>query len=390
MIKILFTTMVIASLSLVSCGGGGGGKSKASAASEEGKNAGMGRITSDLEKELIAGKVTSVRQRVYWCLEKFGRLEKGRLQNMPANDFLKEYNSDGFLTEELHYDVNNAVVSMRKFYYDDEKRLESEESYKAEALVERTVYSYDPKGRIIKKETLDKDNKQLSRIEYNYNDENGECDEDSYNNAGKLASKHVNKYSDGLLVERAKYWGGGTLVNREVYNYDEDKLVETILLKGKEDNFERRTLYSKYVGKNYTVKSVYNSDEEGVEKTFYEYDKRGNLLAYIYCVRANKALDSGETESGDTTSAKVEESSEDEEDDSSEVSETNPVISFKGTGNIYSYTFDEQNNWIQKVTYKVDTQYEGESFDNLSVSTGQSGSDVRQFYYERIYTYAAD
>jgi hypothetical protein len=390
MTKRLFITLLIAANLLASCGGGSSNKSKESSKSEEQKSSETARPTNDLQQELIAGRVVSVRQRVYWCLEKFGRLEKGRLQNIPASDYLKVFDEHGFLTEEVHYGANDQIVNMRKLTYTENNRLETEELYKGETLVDRIVNTYDEKLRISKKETFDNTGKVKSRIEYRYNDEKNESDEDSYDSAGKLVSKHVNKYSNKLTVERAKYWGGGTLALKEFYNYEAGKLVETVFFKGKEETFDKRIIYGDYAGNNYRVKTLYNSDEEEAEKTFYSYDKTGNLLSYVTYVNSTIKKKPDKTAEPDTTMESIIESEEINPESAENLIQEEDILLFKGTGNIYSYSFDEQGNWTQKISYKIDRLFEAESFGKLNVPANLSEGTVRQFYYERLYTYKTD
>jgi hypothetical protein len=396
MTKRLFITLFIAVNLFASCGGGSSNKSKESTKSEEQKSGETVKPTNDLQKELIAGRLVSVRQRVYWCLEKFGRLEKGRLQNMPASDYLKVFDEHGFLTEEVHYGANDKIVNMRKLTYTENYLLETEEIYNGENLVTRTVNAYDEKLRISKKETFDNAGKVKSKIEYNYNDEKNESDEDNYDSAGKLVSKYVNKYSKELTVERAKYWGGGTLALKEFYNYEAGKLVETVFFKGREETFDKRIIYGDYAGNNYRIKTVYNSDEAAAEKTFYSYDKTGNLLSYVTYVNSATKKKPDNTDAPDTIIESEEIENENTENENTENEGTENLIQeenillFKGTGNIYSYSFDEQGNWIQKISYKIDRSFEAESFDKLNGSTNLSEGAVRQFYYERSYTYKTD
>ena len=386
---------ITAAILFASCGGGGGNRPKESVIPEEPVRT-PAKVKTDLDKELIAGRVTSVRQRVYWCMEKFGRLEKGRLQNMPLSDYLKVFNDKGFLTEEIHYDAADKIVNMRKLAYGENGLLASEEIYKGETLSEKILCAYDDRRRIVRREVFDNAGKAKSKVEYAYNAERNETDEDMYDNTGKLAAKFVDKYENGLLMERAKYWGGGSLAQKEYYTYgNNDKLIELASFKGKDESFDKKTRYEGYEGENYTAKTSYDVNDEKTETTFYAYDKAGHLLAQVTYVNSRPAP-IPIPPVGEATEATASESDEtsdagDAESDKEPAEEPVPVEilqSFKGAGNVYVYSFDNRNNWTRKISYKIDRSFEASSFEELSALTEVSDDAARQFYYERVYTYA--
>ncbi|MDR2466425.1 MAG: hypothetical protein LBD35_03440 [Prevotellaceae bacterium] len=407
----LTLSVIAAAILFASCGGGGGNRPKESVIPEEPVKKPV-KVKTDLDRELIAGRVTSVRQRVYWCLEKFGRLEKGRRQNLPVSDYLKVFNEKGFLTEEVHYDANDKVANMRKLAYGADGLVASEEIYKGATLSEKIVSSYDSRRRIVRREVFDNAGKLKSKVEYSYNAEQNETDEDIFDSSGKLSAKFVSKYENELLMERAKYWGSGSLAAKEYYTYNnENKLIELASFKGADATFDKKTSYEDYEGENYTAKVSYDVMDEKIEKTFYAYDKAGHLLARMTYVNSPPppvaapaaANDSAENDSENEQENESDSKKENEPENEPEKSETEIegegkesekplpteiLRSFKGTGDIYVYSFDKQNNWTRKISYKIDRQFEASSFEELGGTREVSDDATRQFYYERVYTLA--
>ena len=173
--KANFLLVLALSLMMVSCGGGSGSSSKTAGTS------GTGEVTTnDLTKERLSGKVKSIRQRVYWALEKFGRIEKGKLQNLRAQDYLREYNEKGFLTEETFFDLRDSVVSARKITYSQPGQIEKEELYDGKKLSSVIRYTYE-NGKLQQKEISDGEGKLKERYAYSYYDSGWLMDEDKYN-----------------------------------------------------------------------------------------------------------------------------------------------------------------------------------------------------------------
>jgi hypothetical protein len=391
----LTLSVITASLLFVSCGGGGGNRPKESVIPEEPVKKPV-KVKTDLDRELIAGKVTSVRQKVYWCLEKFGRLEKGRRQNMPVSDYLKVFNGQGFLTEEVHYDANDKVVNMRKLTFGTNGLVASEEIYKGETLSEKIVCSYDDRRRIIRREVFDNAGKVKSRTDYTYNTEQNETDEDVFDGNGKLSAKFVCKYENSLLMERAKYWGGGSLALKDYYTYDDsNRLIELASFKGTDESFDKKTRFEDYEGENCTVKVSYDAMDEKTEKTYCAYDRSGHLLARMTYFNSRPVPVAPPAGAESNTTAEDEQESEpeasgteSEEQESEKPAPAEILQSFRGTGDIYVYSFDSHNNWTRKISYTIDRQFEASTFEELGGTQEVSDAAARQFYYERVYTLA--
>ncbi len=359
---------------LYSCGGGSG-KNGSSSSNETSK------IESDLQKERISGNVTSVRQRVYWSLEKFGRIEKGKLQNMSRQDFLKTYDKDGFLTEETHYDATDNIVSRQTWAYTNSHLPKKTVSYKGNnELTDSTVYSYNDRGKLVKMEKFNAEGKSVTRNEYTYYEDTGLLmDEDIYQN-DKLNLKYVHIYQGGKLIEKQRYWGGGSLAGKEYFRYAGNYTTEVRAEKyqNKDASFVSHTEYANFTEfGDYELKIGY--DESGNERTKieYMYDQYGNLTEYTPFAMHSKEFVA--TESYDEY---VEDDSEAEgEDDGNKAIEVTEVDTPQvGTieywtpeiGDAYTYEYDDHKNWTTKITYKVDQSKE---------------ERTRQFFYERIITY---
>lgn len=356
------------SIALFSCGGEGdnqqtGGTGTAGAGKEQ---------SNDLQKECLSGDVVSVRQRVYWALEKFGRMDKGKLQNMSAQDYLKRYDSDGFLIEQIHYDVNDKIVSSRKIEYGEAHRITKEEFYKGETLDEYVVYTYDENNRLDKKEKFNAAGQTKGWTTYIYYPKTGLLqDEDLFKANGERQTKHVHIYDeDGRLTELQKYWGGGSPAQRERFSYADGNLSETLIEKyaNKQYSFAGRTAYEGYNSFGYTLKTEYDDNGDVKSHTSYSYDSYGNLKEVVTTTFKKEII------TVDIEEQSIEENS-DEGDEfvyEEETAEIQPevVITEQRAGGANTYEYDEQNNWTQKITYKI-----------------TDAEKVRQFYYDRVITY---
>ena len=362
--KIFF---IITSISLLLCACGEKNKKKDSSSNNLAVVT-VAQVNNDLKKEHISGNVDSIRQRVYWCLEKFGRMDKGKLQNLPQYDFLKVYNSAGFLIEETHYSSENKITSMRKITYNNANLPQTEEIYKGTDLDERIVYTYNA-DKLTKKEKFDKNNAIKEKIEYIYYPDNGLLmDEDWYK--GEIFSvKYVHLYEGYLLSERQKYWSGGSLAQKEYYRYDEDGNIisySSEKYQNKQIAFDKETGYFEYNSfGDYSKKINYNEKGQEIELFDYLYDRYGNLTATnTYAMLTfDKPKQNVEEENDDNDATEI----ESDDDEESEQSNNWQLKS----GDEYTYEYDSYGNWTQKITYKLNSENE----------------KTRQFYYERIIYY---
>jgi len=357
--KKIFFVLAVSCVLCAACGGGG---------KNNGAKVDVPAGISDLQKERLSGNVESVRQRVYWALEKFGRKTMGKLQNMPVQDYLKIYDEDGFLIEEIHYDASDKEVSRKKIEYGDKRLVTKEEFYKDAALIESIVYAYNDEHQLVKKEKIGGDGQVKEWNEYTY--KNGLLEDEDLYKDGKLTAKFVHVYKDAQLIERQKYWGGGSLAQKEYYYYNAAGQLEELAAEkynNKIPAFELRHSYSDYNSwGDYGLRVEY--DENGDEKvnTRYSYDTYGNLLESLST--SLKLVETAAADKGGESEDKGVDAEENEED---------IVVQFEElqTGNAYTYEYDEQKNWTQKITYKINITARGEQ------------ERIRQFYYDRVITY---
>jgi len=325
---------------------------------------------NDWQKERLSGKVNSVRQRVYWALEKFGRIEKGKLQNMPAQDYLKIYDDEGYLIEETHYDASDKVVSRNVISYGPTHLITLEEIYKETALSERIVYTYDDNNRLVKKEKFDGEGKIKEWMQYIYGKNSLVEDEDWYKADGNLNCKYIHKYDNILrLVEKEKYWGGGSLAQKEYYYYEDNNKdsrwseIVSEKYKNKESSFDYRFVFKNYNSYNdFGEKIQYNEDGEDVLAIVQTFNNLGHQTEYGTIVKKNVNIP-------------IEILPDEEDKDAAAEMGESTITTVEYNGQSYEYVYDERDNWIQKITYKV-----------TGDDTAETKRD-RQFYYERIITY---
>ncbi|MCL2098214.1 MAG: hypothetical protein FWH23_05590 [Bacteroidales bacterium] len=358
--KRLLPVSIIICVALASCGSGG-----SSAVNEKEKQTTL----TDLQQDRLSGKVLSVRQRVYWALEKFGRMEKGKLQNLPVQDYLKVYDDDGYLMEEIHYDATDKVVSRKVITYGQKHLMAQEENYKENTLSERIMYTYDEKNRLMKKEKFDGAGKTKEWIQYLYGSNGLVEDEDWYKADGALNCKFIHEYDNDLqLKEKRKYWGGGSLAQREYFYYDNGNLSETVSEKHKDKlpTFDYRYVFAAYDSYgDYGERTQYNEDGDVLQTTKQTFNNLGHLTEY-YTITVKQVPMKIEI-------AAMEESEEEVEDLDTGDEIMTAIEEYAGQA--YEYAYDEQNNWVQRITYKLS----GNDIDELKRE--------RQFYYERIIGY---
>jgi hypothetical protein len=361
---------------MFSCGGGGK-DAKSSGNTQEGK-------INDLSKERLNGKVKTIRQRVYWAQEKFGRIEKGKLQKVRAQDYLKEYDKSGFLTEETYFDLRDSVISSHKITYGDEPgQITKEEFYDANKPTSTVTYTYEG-DELKQKEITDVAGKQKERYAYTYYDNGLLMDEDKYNAANQLVQKIVFQYNASKLpTEKQYYWGGGAPYRKEELKYDTNNnlcAVVTYKYVEKEPVFDGSVSYLQYNGTgNYQEKEIYNNEEIKTEINEYTYDQYGNLTEYsiskFIVNKINEVLEvveNAETAGNEATDGETETVVETVVETVETAVETDsPGEWAQGTGALYEYVYDENNNWTREITYK----------------TEPIAKPVRQFYYERIFVY---
>ncbi len=334
-------------------------------------------IAANLKKYGIKGKVKTIRQRVYWTSEKFGRIEKGKRQNMAAQDFLQVFNENGQLIEEIHYDAKDTEVSRKVNTY-DKSLLAKEEYYNSGKLQSIIVYTYG--GNLIKQKDIQDGNGKLKeRYAYSYTDLQMIQDEDKYNAAEKLVQKIVHTYEGKLLTEQQYYTGGGTLFRRKTFSYDDNsQLISQVTYKyqNKAESFESRTTFGDYnsFGK-YQVKTTYNEQDQVTEEVKYAYDMNENLVSQT----VSKPLP--EVAAAVPASAdNVDESYNSENENSNNVAADEPESTESiyereweiGSGSVFEYGYDTVQNWTKKVTYKLEEK---------------TGNRVRQLYFERVIEY---
>jgi len=368
--KKVLSILTVSIALLSSCGGGGDNKQKEGAGAVEGEK----KQVNDLQKERLSGDVVSVRQRVYWALEKFGRMDKGKLQNMPTQDYLKRYDKDGYLIEQIYYDMNEKIVNSKKIEYGKSHRIDKEQFYKGEVLDEYIVYTYDDNNRLIKKERFGGSGQMKEWNTYTYYPETGLLqDEDLYKASGDRVTKFVHIYEDSKLSERQKYWGGGTLAQKEFFSYDgpSGEFSEVIVEKynNKQASFVSHTKYEGYNSfGDYTLKTEYNDQGEEKSTTSYSYDSYGNLTELVTTTFTTVSNDVAAAQAAvavDSVGGDDEGYSEVDDD-----APATPGVTEQRSGNAYTYEYDNQKNWTQKITYKV-----------------TNDEKARQFYYDRVITY---
>jgi hypothetical protein len=369
---LLSVFLATGSLMMFSCGGGTSSKNNLGSTNSDESVTEL--KTNDLKKEGLNSKVKSVRQRVYWASEKFGRIEKGKLQKIRSQDYLKEYDNNGFLTQETYFDVRDSVISSRKIIYAKSGQIEKEELFDGNKLSSSVNYIYE-KNVLQQKEIFDASGKLKERYAYSYYDIGLLMDEDKYNANNQLVQKTVHLYNTAkLLIEKQYYWGGGSSFKKEELIYDIDdnlKSVSSYKYVDKEAVFDGNITYLDYNEKgDYQLREIFNKENNKIEINEYVYDKFGNLTeSSVSKLVENKVVEAKVAENEETVENEEDTVTTESNIPETEINESEEWV--QGTGASYEYLYDEKNNWTRKISYKIEPEVK----------------PARQYYYDRLFIY---
>lgn len=182
------------------------------------------------------------------------------------------------------------------------KEAEASELTNRDSLVDKTIISYNPSGKIASKICTDADGKVQWKITYGYDSTGNKIDESEYNAGdvlmnrtiikyspkqaeeslyntdGALLGKIITKYDDsGRIAEIAQYNEDGSLEVKQMHTYnDAGKLSEVAHLDAI-GNQIKRIVYRFDASYTVTEKQTYNAANKLAIRDIFKYDTSGNV-----------------------------------------------------------------------------------------------------------------
>lgn len=165
------------------------------------------------------------------------------------------YNENGFLTGEELLEADGSVLERRTFEPDSKGRIANEFVHYADGSADRIAYTWDEKGRVIKKERYDDDD--------------------------ELESAEYFGYEGDLLISERSEDAQGELLSQTLNTWDEKGLLTEVVTDNREEDLWYRKVY-RYDESGYRLAATtYNQEEEPVERILFENDDQGRPLQII-------------------------------------------------------------------------------------------------------------
>ena len=308
------------------------------------------------------------------------------------------YNPLGLLQELKGYSLKESdpLFIYRELYkYNDKQQLLESHYYSNDTLTETTIYSYNNKGKLIKKldylkgkldseyklEYDESDNlikedytriptNEKNIIMYQYDDQNRLIlAKEIINEDENIRIKNI--YKDNLLIESYDNKYGDE--EHILYHYKNNKLVEK----------EKSTSFSNGCYYNITKEKI-QYDERGRIKKFYDYEGEKIVKTYThYYDNKDRVIKTELLYKGDKKEYWI-----DNYDTIGNLIET--IYKNNDYRDKDSYTYDNNNNLLSKITYKGNkaiekTFYTYDKYQNIIKIEKQYNGTTN--IYERTFTY---
>ena len=314
-----------------------------------------------------------------------------------VEEYSYSYNDKGLLIEEKSYkeDPDTGIFHRRELYkYNNDQKLIENSYYSNDSLKRRVLYWYDNK-------------RNLSRKFFYLNNEPYIDTKFEYNHIGNLVKKTENHIkTDYKYVEKYEY----NAKNRFILFTKEDNYTKEIILKNiykdglliesydnRYDNihiiylYKNQKLIEKIISKNFFNGCYYNHikekilyDEKGRIKKSFDYNQNVIERTYTYYYdNKNRIIKTELLYTGDKKEYWI-----DNYDTAGNLIET--IYKNDDYRDKDSYTYDNNNNLLSKITYKDNkivekTLYTYDSYQNLiKIEKYNNG---KNYIYERTFTY---
>ncbi len=203
-----------------------------------------------------------------------------------------KYNEHGFLLEETLKDHDGLIAEHKSWEPDEQNRIAKEFRHYLDGSFDTIHYTYNDKGHLIKKETIDPDGDTESIEEMEYNTDGWMVYYSLKDYDGDLLSEKKIKYDnkgnpveileydgseDASTRKEADYYPSGNKKETLLYN-DQDQLIEKIVLKENASGQLIQVLEESLTKKN-TTNFAY--DDKGNIILQEEFDRNGELVSKV-------------------------------------------------------------------------------------------------------------
>ena len=204
--------------------------------------------------------------------------------------FVANYNQDNKIIERTLSLKSNGIPQEKvQYIYDSENNLKKEQKTDiAGKSTGNTTYSYNDKGLLTKKVTLDHKSVIIKQENYTYN-EKGQLTELKFNNLN-MVRKYISKYNEeGKLIEKITMAPNGVILAKSTLDSEGnivkkiEKDSEGIVTSTTKNTFENGRL----VRKLYISNSAYSPFDA---KYSFNYDEAGKLILVEYDMIMTKKM----------------------------------------------------------------------------------------------------
>ena len=203
------------------------------------------------------------------------------------------YSRDGKIVYEYQYGPDLETEST--YAYDHDGLLVSKDTETGIQTKNRRLYSYDPKGRLLKVKSIYDGGASELDSDYKWNEEGTECRVDYCltKRGEKLSSWYtVDQYKGDLMIKSVKHDMKGRVQEIESFShYPDGTLLDYVLttISDPEGNPVEETLIHGYDNAGRLIRSIYPEDE--VFEFKYELDSEGNWIHRTEWDQSGKIVD---------------------------------------------------------------------------------------------------
>jgi hypothetical protein len=159
-----------------------------------------------------------------------------------------KYDDDGSLVEDIKYNANNAIEEHSTFKKIDDKTIEQIQHHPDGSMASRTLIKFDDAGKELSSEQTTADGKLISGIT-NVLDERGNVVERHFKDFYSKTIRYVYDENNRCVMQEL-FDGNGTLIQKNMYSFDEDgNVIDTHTYEmdttrgGRDKHFETRYEY---------------------------------------------------------------------------------------------------------------------------------------------------
>lgn len=222
--------------------------------------------------------------------------------------------------------------------------------------------SYDAESKFGEIKKGVRSNSRQDNRYYYFNEQGVKVEDGEYDSYNQIQTKRLYRYNDnGKLIETRDFNSKDEFTGKTIYSIDdEENLIETSDFNSKNE-FMGKIIYTRNAKGNTIETNSYNSMGSLNSKLKFEHDKKGRILESIYYGSDGKLRD--KTYIKYNAKGKVAEVKLITEDsifiknfkyENKEKDDMTSMIQYEGyltmSKTIYRYEYDENGNWIQKIS----------------------------------------